>query len=482
MRWDWLAKRQTKFGVYVVLYTAMVAVALVIVNFLANRHNWSYDATANKRYSLSEQTQKIIRNLDRDVKIRYFDQTSRFEGAKDLLDRYDRLSPRVTVEYIDPDKKPQLARQAGITTYGTILVEAGGRREEAKFLTEEEVTNALIRALKGGQKTVCAVAGSGEHSFDDTGRTGYSTLKDLIEKANYKTKTISLLEKPEVPSDCSILLVGGPRFDYLPPAVEAIKKYVESGGSAIFLLDPPVQLGREQISENPELLKLLENWGVKLNKDLIVDTSGIGSLFGLSEVVPLVSDYEFHPIVRDMRNIATAFPLARSIDIEQKGNITVEKLFSTTSRSYVTTKLNAAEIEIDPNKAKRGPFTLGVAGTVPVKQEEKKAQADEARPAGESSGEASQQPTKKEARFVVVGSSGWVANNFVRFNGNRDLFLNMLNWLSADEDLISIRPKEPEDRRLTLSRQQMARIFWSTVVGLPLVIIVAGVVVWWRRR
>ncbi len=470
MRIDWLKTRQTKYTAYVTLYIAIVLASLTVVNYLADRHNKSYDATANKRYSLSEQTVKVVKGLDHDAKITYFAQTSRFTEARDLLDRYDNLSPRLTVEYIDPDKKPQLARAAGVRSYGTIFVEASGRREEAKSLTEEEITNALIRALKGGVRKACIVQGSGEHSIEEFGRDGYSNLKDLLEKNNYTTQKISLIEKPEVPSDCTVLIVGGPRFDYLDPAVEAIKKYVEGGGSALLLIDPPIRFGQQEISENPALMKLLEGWGVVANKDLVLDTSGIGSLFGLSEVVPLVSNYEFHAIVRDMREIATAFPLARSLETKSVDGATVDKLFSTSSNSYSTTELGSAQIRLDPKKNKQGPFTLGVAGTLAAK--------------ASSSGDnkASEEKKDKQGRFVVVGSSGWVANNILRFNGNRDLFLNMMNWLSADEDLISIRPKEPEDRRLNLTRQQMSRILYGSVFGLPLIIIAAGLSVWWRRR
>jgi len=472
MRIDWLKTRQTKYTAYVTLYIAIILASLVVVNYLANRHNKSYDATANKRYSLSDQTLKVIKGLDQDVKISYFAQTSRFSEARDLLDRYDSLSHRVTVDYIDPDKKPQLARAAGVRSYGTIFVEAAGRREEAKSLTEEEITNALIRALKGGVRKACVVQGSGEHSIEEFGRDRYSNLKDLLEKNNYSTQKISLIEKPEVPSDCTVLIVGGPRFDYLDPAVEAIKKYVEGGGSALVMLDPPVRFGQQEINENPGLLKLLESWGVVANKDLVLDTSGIGSLFGLSEVVPLVSNYEFHAIVRDMREIATAFPLARSLETKSVDGATVDKLFSTSSNSYSTTELASAQIRLDPKKNKQGPFTLGVAGTVTAKSS-----------ADASGDEKSAEERKdKQGRFVVVGSSGWVANNILRFNGNRDLFLNMMNWLSADEDLISIRPKEPEDRRLNLTRQQMGRILYGSVFGLPLIIIAAGLSVWWRRR
>ncbi len=200
------------------------------------------------------------------------------------------------------------------------------------------------------------------------------------------------------------------------------------------------------------LNKVLESWGVTMDKDLAIDASGVGQIFGLSEVVPLVTSYESNPIVREMKESATAFPLARTLDVKTPA----EKLFSTSDNSFATTNLSSAEIRIDPKKDKKGPLTLGAAGTVKA--------------------------TAKEGRFVAVGSSNWVSNNILRFNGNRDLFLNMMNWLSSDEDLISIRPKEPEDRRLSLSRRQMSTIFSSSVIGLPLIVIAAGLMVWWKRR
>ncbi|MCS6952211.1 MAG: GldG family protein [Bryobacterales bacterium] len=455
MRFQWLKARQTKYTAYLTAYLLVILAVLVVTNWLANRHNKSYDFTANKRFSLSDQTEKVVRNLKQDVRIYYFDRAREFDRARDLLGRYDNLSHRLTVAYVDPDRKPQLARNYGVRTYGTIYVETAGRKEEAKSLSEEEITGALIRALKGGERWVCVVTGSGEHSLEETGRNGYSTLKELLEKNNYKTRTISLLEKAEVPKDCTVLLVGGPRYDYTEPAVNAIKTYVESGGRALLMLDPPLKVGKEEISENPALVKLIESWGVTLNKDLALDTSGIGQLFGLSEVVPLVANYEFHPIVREMKEIATAFPIARSLEVKSAEKTTVEKLFSTSSNSYATTNLTSSQVTIDPKRDKKGPLVLGAAGTY---------------------------NGPNQGRFVVVGCSGWVANNIIRFNGNRDLFLNMMNWLSSDEDLISIRPKEPEDRRLTLTRAQMRRVFYVSVVGFPVLVVAAGLGVWWRRR
>lgn len=456
MNKSWLTTRQTKFGAYVTLYIVIVTAALGLANWLANRYNKSVDTTANKRFSLSDQTQKVVKGLNQDVKITYWDRASDFQRAKDVLDRYDTLSTKLSVDYIDPDKKPQEARAAGVRNLGAIYVQVGSKREEAKSLSEEDVTGALIRGLKGGERTICIVGGSGEHTLDDTGREGYSSLKQVIERNNYKTRAVSLLEKAEVPKDCTILMVAGPRFDYVAPVVSAIKNHVESGGRAMMLLDPPIQLGKEHIAENTALTDQLAAWGVTLNKNLVLDTSGIGQIFGFSAAVPLVSSYESQPIVREMRGVATAFPLARSLDVKSADKVTAEKLFSTSENSFATT--NLAATEIDPSKGTKGPFTVGAAITYNTGQQ------------------------NTQGRVVVTGSSGWVGNGILGFQGNRDLFLNMANWLSSDEDLISIRPKDPEDRRLSLSRQQMSLIFYTSVILMPLAIVLAGVGVWWNRR
>ncbi len=474
-----MANRQVKWTAFAGLYLLVILAILVTVNFLANRYNKSYDTTANKRYSLSDQTEKIVRELKQDVKISYYDRTDRFGAAKDLLDRYANLSPKLKAEYIDPYKKPALAREAGVKTEGSGFVEVGAKREEIKSITEEEITGALIRALKGGERTVCFVAGSGERSIEDTRGAGFSQLKETLEKSTYKVRNISLLgadrepsakapekvaigdgapvavAKTEVPADCTVTVVAGPRFDYPQPSVDALKASVEAGGRVMFMIDPPLKLGREDISENAALVGMLQTWGVTLDKNLVIDLSGIGQIFGLSEAVPLITNYDSHPIVREMKDSATAMPLVRSLSAKSADKTTVETLFSTSKNSFATTNLSAAEIRPSDNDRK-GPMSVGAAG--------------------------SYQSGSGQGRFVVVGTSGFPANNVVTFNGNRDLFLNMMNWLSSDEDLISIRPKDPEDRRLSLSSQQMTVVKAVSQFVIPFLVIFAGVAVWWKRR
>jgi ABC-type uncharacterized transport system involved in gliding motility auxiliary subunit len=476
MNVNWLKTRQTKYTAYAAAYIAVIVAVLAAINFLANRYDKSYDATANKQFSLSDQTIKVVKGLKNDVQITYFDEATRFPQARDLLERYSGLSSRLKVDYIDPVKKPQVARAAGFRRDAPILIANGKRTEEAKSLSEEEVTGALIRSLKSGERNACFVTGSGEHSIDETGRSGYSSIKAALERNNYKTRTISLLKageqpaaapapgqpaqppaagKPEVPKDCTVLIAGGPKYAYTQPEVDAIKTYVEAGGKALFLLDPPLNLGREETQDNTTLDALLTSWGVTPQKNLALDTSGIGQIFGLGPEVPLVATYDTHPIVNQLKDVATAFPLARTLDVKSGDKTTVEKLFSTGDNSYATTNLASNRIAIDPKKDQKGPLTLAAAGIYN----------------GSTPG-----------RFVVVGSSNWVGNSFIRFNGNQDLFLNMINWLSADEDLISIRPKAPEDRPLNISGQKLNSIFWLSIVIFPLAVVSFGMATWWKRR
>jgi ABC-type uncharacterized transport system involved in gliding motility auxiliary subunit len=455
---QFLKARQTKYAAYAATYIAVVLAVIAAANVLANRYEKSFDSTSNKRYSLSEQTAKIVKGLKQDATITLYDQASRFQSGKDQLDLYANLSHKVHVVYVDPDKNPQAAREAGIKNYGTAIVQVGANKQEAKGLTEEGITGAFIRDLKNTTRTVCFLTGSGEHQIDDSGRSGYSHFKELLGKDEYATKSINLLQKAEIPADCTVLVIAGPTGDYQQPEVDAIKKFVEDGGRAFLMLDPPLKIGRSETSDNDALTTVLQSWGVTVNKDLILDMNPIGQLAGLGPQVALVTTYNSHPIVSEMKGTATGFPLSRSIEVKGGAKTTVEKLFDSSESSLATNKLDSPKIDPSDPKNKKGPLTIAAAGSYNTGKE------------------------NSQGRFVVIGSSAWAANSFISFNGNRDLALNAMNWLSSDEDLISIRPKEPEDRRITMTRAQMSWVRMTSQFLLPLIVIFAGVSVWWRRR
>jgi ABC-type uncharacterized transport system involved in gliding motility auxiliary subunit len=471
----WFKTRQTQYTAYASVYFLVVLAVLVAVNFLANRYDKSYDSTANKQFSLSDQTIKVVKGLKSDVQLTYFGAQNDFRTARDTLDRYSRWSPKLHVTYIDPERKPQVAKAAGYRSDATVIVDSGSRREGAKGLSEEELTGALIRSLKSDARTVCVLSAAGERSIDDTDAGGFSLFKQLLERDNYQVRTetlrpaaasnnksLALGQAPaapslEVPKSCTVMVIAGPKNDYPVPVVNTLRTFVEAGGRALFLLDTPLRLGdSDPPTENEDLLKLLADWGVTANKDLVLDLSGVGQIFRLGPEVPLVLRYESHPITQPLTRVPTAYPISRSMEALSVGKTTLSKLVATTDASVATTSVSARGA-VDPTKGKKGPLTLAVAGTF---------------------------SSSPQGRFVVVGTSRAAQNSIAgsRSLGNRDLMVNIVNWLSSDEDLISIRPKAPEDRPLNMTSRRLNAAFWLSVVVFPLTVIGFGLVTWWRRR
>lgn len=469
----WLKTRQTKYSAFAFLYIVVVVGVLVFVNVFADRYDKSYDSTSNKQFSLSDQTIKIVKGLKTDTELTYFG--SDFTEARDTLDRYSSLSPKVHARYIDPERKPQEARAAGFRSDSPVVADTGSRKEGAKSLTEEEITAALIRATRTGERTVCVLSAAGEHSADDQDSRGYSDLKTLLERENYKVRTESLKpnavesgkaltlgqQEPasnvEIGKDCTVLVIGGPKSDYPAPVDSAIEKYVEGGGRALILLDTTLRLGSgEPPSENEGLEKVLEKWGVTPDRDLVLDLSGFGGLFNLGPEIPFIISYDSHPITQPMTRVPTAYPLSRSLEVKSTDKTTVTKLVDTTDNSVATDSIGPRG-HVDTSKGKKGPLTLAAAGTY---------------------------NGTPQGRFVVVGTSYAAENSILgsRQLGNRDLFVNMVNWLSSDEDLISIQPKSREDRPVNLTTQRMQATFWFGVVVVPLLVVGTGFFTWWKRR
>ena len=450
-----LTSRQAKYGLNTAIYCLVALAIVVVVNLIANRFVKQIDLTANKRYSLAPQTAKILSELQKDVELVYFDRRNNFTSVRDKLEMFPIKSRRVKVTYVDPDREPSKANQYKVKTYGTLIVASGDRNEQAKGLQEEEITGSIIRVLKGGPKNIYFLTGHGERDLESTERLGYSAAKKALEESNYKVNPLSLLEQsPKIPEDCTLLVIAGPMKDFLDPEIAAIKDYVLKGGRVFFLLHPQTP---------PKLIDLLDQFGADAHNNLVVDTSGLGRLFGTDELMPLVVQYEDHPITKDLVNTATLFPFASAVHTSTKGmaGAVFREIAKTTKNSWSTTEVQSKQITFRKGQDTEGPLALLGVGTY--------------RPMGSPD-------AAKEGRYVVAGSAEFVANSILGFPGNRDLFLNAVNWLASDEDLISIRPKDPEDRRVNLSPSQMTMIFYGSLIVVPLAIVLSGLGVWWKRR
>jgi ABC-type uncharacterized transport system involved in gliding motility auxiliary subunit len=446
--------QQVLTGANFALYTLIVIALIALVNWFVSNHDKRWDMTPNKKYSLSEQTRKILKNLHQDVTIYAFDQERNFSDRRDVLGMFSSASSRVKVKYVDPIHQPALAKEFGVRAFGTTVVSAGDRHMEAQGEGEEGITNALVRVLKG-QRTACFIQTHGERDPESTERDGYDRFKKQLGDENYQTEMLPFLQKMEIPKECTMVIIAGPQNDYLPAEVDVIHKYLQDGGRALVMLDAGVDL--------PNLTKLLSDYGATARNDLVIDENPVAQIFGTEPYMPLIVKYGSNPIVQPLNGRATLFPISRSFEVgkDAKPGASADSLCDTSTDSYGvmdwTPKIK--EIQFHAGKDLKGPLAVAVAGSI--------------------SGEGEK---KTEGRFVATGTSLIAANSFLGFQSNRDFVMNSINWLSADEDLISIRATPPESQHLNMNAEQMRRVLVLGVFGIPILIVLAGFLVWWQRR
>lgn len=469
--------RQARFGTLAVASIAVVLAILVVINYLGARHNKRWDLTASRQFSLSDQTKKVLQGLQKPVHIRVFDRSDGFDRFRERLDEYQYTSKQVTTEYIDMERKPALANQFQVQTTGTVVLAYDGRTEKVTSDGEQELTNGLIKVVQGTQHKLYFVQGHGERSTDGSDRSGYSAITAALTSDNFASDKLVLAQVKAVPADASILIIAGPKTDFFPAEVDMLKAYLAKGGKVFFMLDPP---DRADAPEVTNLAALLKDWAIEIGTNVVVDASGMGQLLGTDASVPVAAKYDAHPIT-DRFTLITAYPLARSVSAITAGanNRFATNLVQTSPSSWAEADIKGltttGRVSRDIDKGdKAGPISLAAAVSaaatdVPPAPAPDPAKKEEA-------------PKPPESRIAVFGDSDFATNGYLGIPGNRDLFLNTVNWLAQQENLISIRPRDPEDRRITLTADQMRRIFWLTVLIMPGLILFAGVQTWWRRR
>jgi ABC-type uncharacterized transport system involved in gliding motility auxiliary subunit len=505
LRWEALTggvgRRQWAHGTNAFVLTAAVLGILGALNYIAYRNTKRLDLTKDRRFSLSDQTRKVLAGITEEAKITYFQRGEIPSSVKDRLTEYQAASARLKVQYVDPWKSPGLAREYDVTSVPSLVLEYGGKRERFTNESEQEITNALIKVTREGTKTVCFVEGEGERNLDDAEGKGLSGAKAALEKSQYQTRKLFLMREKSVPADCAVLAIAGPKADVLAPGIDVVRDYVSRGGKLLVMLEPELEDAQPQ----PNLVGLLDGWNITPGRDVVVDVSGLGELYGTGPITPLVMEYTYHEITRDLQ-VMSAFHEARSMTAgtATKAGLTTQDLVRTSNASWAETDLTLKEpVRMDEGKDRAGPVSLAVAATIrpPEPEVETKASTEGAPPAeGEdqpAEGEdqpaaeaktapdeekAADAPAKPEGRVVAVGDADFASNTLLGFPGNRDLFLNMVSWLAQDTDLISIRPKEPQDQRLILTGGQQLNLAWTSLILIPFSFVALGVLTWWRRR
>jgi ABC-type uncharacterized transport system involved in gliding motility auxiliary subunit len=379
----------------------------------------------------------------------------------------------VKVEYVDPDRQPARAKEYQVQSYGTVIAEYQKRIERTTSDAEQDITNAIIKAVEGQQKRVYFVQGHGEKETSSSDeRSGYNAIAAALGRDNFSVEKLVLAQQRDVPDDASVLVIAGPRVDYLQPEVEMLRRYLSKGGKALFMIDPPDR------SDSPPLTNLeglIRDWGIELGHDVVLDP--VGQALGMGADAPVAAAFPAHPITERF-NVLTAFPLTQSVTpiVGGPNGRYAQPVVETSPQSFTKKDMSVlrqgGQVALDESKGdKKGPITIAAAVSVPTSE-------TTPTPPGAKPDE----NKKPESRVVVFGDSDFVTNGVLGVPGNRDLFMNTVNWLAQQENLIAIRPREPEDRRIALTPAQNRWALIQSLLLVPGLVLIAGLVTWWRRR
>ena len=443
---------------------------LIAINYIANRQTKRWDLTGGQQFSLSDQSKKIVADLKQPLAVRIYYQTGAIDAVRDKIDPYMQAGSKITVDYIDAEKNPARAQQDGVQQYGTVIMEYAGRSERITTLEEQDVTNAIIKLIEGKAKKAYFVQGHGERDTVSTDRMGYSQVATRLKNDNYDVAKVALAQEGKLPDDATVVVIAGPQTDYLPQEVEVLKTYLAAGGKLVIMIDVQAKPDAAPLTN---LIALAKDWGIAIGNDLIVDASGMGRAFGAGPEVPVAMNYPTHPIT-DRFAAMSAYRLARSaspIEGGTNGHI-AQRVVESSARSWAESDLASlkagVQVSLDPAKGDK-PGPVAIASAVAAAATNAAASADASAP-------------KPESRVVVIGDSDFIGNDLLAFQGNGDLFMNMVNWAAQQENLIAIRPKDPQNRGITLTEGQREGIFWLAIVLIPGLFLAAGVATWWKRR
>jgi ABC-type uncharacterized transport system involved in gliding motility auxiliary subunit len=454
-----IGSRAVAYGSHSVMTTLLVVAILGVINFLGHRNPGKVDLTKDRLHTLSDQTRKLARELKTTVKFVYFGKVEQVENSRNFLENYRALNPtKIEIEIVNPDKEPIRTKQAGIRNYGTLQIMVGARDSQLTELTEEKVTNALIKLSRESSQQLCVLTGHGEKSFTAADAEGFDAVRKGLVNQAYEVRELNLLTEGKIPPNCNAIAIWGTQKAFFPQEIPLIRDYLATGGRALVAIDVDMKGGEPAA----ELMPVLASWHVQPGKAMLVDP--FSRKLNLDPSVVILPTFsKDNPITKEFV-LNAAMPFARPIEIlpGAPASLNVQWLAQSTPNAWAEgnfKELGEGKVQQNPTD-KAGPLNAIVA--VEGKQKDSKA--------------------SRNTRLVVFAGSLFANNNFSRLVGNADLFLNAASWVMEDESMISIRPKDATIGRVDLSQKQGVLIFLASVVAMPLLIASGGIGFWIYRK
>ena len=429
------------------LITLIIITLLITLAWLSRLYTAEVDLTANNNNTLTEASQKILATLPEPIKVTaYIKETTLQRQLAQLLNRYRKFKSNMTVKFIDPGKVPEKARELNIGPQGAIVVEYQGRTEKLTYLDESTLSNALLQLANTSERWITFLTGHGERSPIGRANFDLGLFGKELERHKIKVQTINLAQISSIPDNSSLLILASPSVPLLPGELNIISEYIEGGGNLLLLTDP----------DNQQLNTIEQQLGIIKLPGTIVDTST--NLYGIDDPsFVLVSEYSRHPITINFNNI-TVFPIASAFKIDEESEFIAEAILTSVKRSWTETAEITGKIRFDvDSEEQQGPLTLGYALTRDFSN-------------------------KNQQRIMVIGDADFLSNAYLGNVGNSEFGFRLINWLTHDDQFIEIPPKSAPGKSLQLTTTSVTIIGFGFLLGLPLLLIATGFIIWRRRK
>ncbi|MDH5301404.1 MAG: GldG family protein [Gammaproteobacteria bacterium] len=466
-------KRQLRFqnAGFVLLFLTLIG----LLAWLSQRYDIQGDWSASQRNSASEATIAVLKTLSEPVTIRAFVSQANQQGRKQiqqLVNLYQRHKSDITLTFIDPVTEPAMVRELGISADGEMLIEYGQKQQKLQTVSEQDLTNNLQKLARSSDGNVLFVQGHGERQLDNKSNIDFGNFATQLKSKGVQLGSINLATSGSIPDHTLALVIADPQSGFLPGEIQLILDYVDNGGNLLWLLEPG--------SNN--LRQLAENLGVEILPGILVDLNT--QILGIRDPrFAIVAEYPMHAITQGFDTL-TLFPQAAGLEFNGAEQWDAENLLVTLPRSWLENDDLSSEIRFDEGSDTQGPIVIGLALTRQIDGQNNLPQIDseELDAPAESSDTIDPPPREQHQRIIVIGDADFLSNAYLGQAGNLQVGLNIIDWLSNDDQLISIPAKTAVDQQLNLSSVQQGIIAVSFLLLLPLGLLTVGLWLWFKRR
>jgi len=449
------SRRQLQFQNLVFLAGLLIFMGLLA--WLSTRYSFDADWTSSGRNTLSIDSRQLLDEMPGPIHVTAFATENALvrEHIRDLIGRYQRYKPSVKLNFVNPDAAPDRVRELGITLDGELLLAYQGRSEKVQSLSEQTLTNSLLRIARQKQRKVSFLSGHGER--DPLGQANHDLGKfgQSLEQKGIELDILKLAETPAVPADTNLLVIADPRIVLLPGEIQLVHRYLQDGGNLLWMVEPGGIAGLDPVAEA---------LSIEFLPGTIVDATT--QLFGIDNpAFALITAYPMHPVTREMNSL-TLFPQASALDVSAPQEWQAEPLLTTLDRAWTEIGPISGTIRFDEDSDERmGPLDIGFVFS---RVKNKKDAGDE--------------ESGTEQRVIVIGDSDFLSNAYLGNGGNVELGLNLFNWLNHDDQFITVTARTASDVNLELGKTAQIIIGFGFLFGIPLLLLGAGAAIWWRRR